>query len=321
MRDPFSFSLGGVRLGAVLAAASVLLAACGDGSPSRSENGDVRPSVVVTTNILGDVVSEIAGGAAEVTVVMPVGSNPHDFQPSAQQAAAMRQADLLVVNGGGFEEGLLDLVEGAEADGVPVYEALSAVAALDLAEDDETPAEEDPGAVDPHFFTDPTRMADAVNGIRDALVEEVPSIDVAALDAAVEEYVSKLDELDTEVEALLAAVPEDDRVLVTNHEVFEYFADRYGFEVVGVVVPGGTTESGTSAGQMAELVQVIEREDVKAIFGDSSSPGLAETLADEVGDVEVVELFSESLGEQGSGGESYLEMVRTNAERVAAALR
>jgi zinc/manganese transport system substrate-binding protein len=123
------------------------------------------------------------------------------------------------------------------------------------------------------------------------------------------------------VEATLAPVAAEDRVLVTNHEVFGYFADRYGFEVLGTVIPSGTTGEGASAADLAELVQVVEDAGVPAIFADTSSPArLADALAAEVGDVEVVELFSESLGEPGSGGETYLEMARTNAERIADAL-
>ncbi len=121
--------------------------------------------------------------------------------------------------------------------------------------------------------------------------------------------------------SLVEAIPAERRVLVTNHEVFGYFADRYGFEVVGVVIPGGSTTDAASAGELAELAEVIEAEGVPAIFADTSSPDeLINTLAEEVGSIEVVELYSESLGEPGTDGATYLEMVQTNAERISAAL-
>ncbi|MGD9798205.1 MAG: metal ABC transporter solute-binding protein, Zn/Mn family, partial [Acidimicrobiia bacterium] len=149
----------------------------------------------------------------------------------------------------------------------------------------------------------------------------VDGVDADALRAAADDYLEELEGLDAEIEDLLAGIDEDRRILVTNHEVFGYFADRYGFEVVGTVVPSGSTADGASARQLAELVEVIEHEEVPAIFADtSSSDRLAQTLADEVGDIEVVELFSESLGDESSEGATYLEMMRTNAERIASAL-
>jgi zinc/manganese transport system substrate-binding protein len=119
----------------------------------------------------------------------------------------------------------------------------------------------------------------------------------------------------------VSAVPAGRRTLVTNHEVFGYFADRYGFDVVGAVIPAGTTQAEPSAEQLAELADTIEERGVPAIFVETSSPTrLADALAEEVGDVDVVELFSESLGDEGSGGETYAAMMRTNATRIADAL-
>jgi zinc/manganese transport system substrate-binding protein len=116
-------------------------------------------------------------------------------------------------------------------------------------------------------------------------------------------------------------LPTDRRILVTNHEVFSYFADRYGFRVAGVVIPGGTTSAEPSAADLADLADVIRTEQVPAIFADSSSPTkLAEALADEVGAVKVVELYSESLGEIGSDGGTYLDLLRTDATRIVDAL-
>lgn len=301
----------------------LLVAACGDDGDDGDAAGAGRPQVVVTTSILGDVVSSLLGDAVEVTTIMPAGVNPHDFQASPREAAAMREADLLVTNGGGFEEGLLELVRGAEDDGVPVFEALSAVDHLDLDAHEEDAAARgaehghDHEGSDPHFFTDPARMADAARGILAAVTEE---LDVEGLEERAAAYLEELEALDAEVASILAAVPAERRVLVTNHEVFGYFADRYGFEVVGTVIPGGSTGE-SAAGDLAHLLEVIEEEGVPAIFADTSSPAdLAENLAKDVGEVEVVELFSESLGDAGSGGETYLDMVRTNAERIAAAL-
>ena len=298
----------------------LLGAACGDDADTGAAG---RPTVVVSTNILGDVVTRLVGDAAEVVIIMPVGADPHDFQASARQVDTIRTANVLIVNGAGFEEGLLDVFDGAESDGVATFAAISAVPSIEFGVHDHEDADDhddadDHEGVDPHFFTDPARMALAADAIADFLIENVDGLDVEAGAAA---YVAELDSLDAEVEALLEAIPADDRILVTNHEVFGYFADRYGFEIVGTVIPGGATTDGASAGALAALAETIEHEGVDAIFADlSSSNELVETLAAEVGDIEVVELFTESLGDADSDGATYVAMIRTNAERIAAAL-
>lgn len=289
---------------------ALALAACGDDDGAAGASG--RPDVVVTTNVLGDVVSDLVGDEAAVEVIMPPGTAPHEFQASPQQVASMRDADVLVTNGAGFEEGLTEAIEAAEQDGVPTFAAIDAVDTLELDGD---------GGTDPHFFTDPARMATAAEGIADFLADEVPGLDTPAFASQARATIDDLNALDREVEQTLSEVPPDRRTLVTNHEVFGYFADRYGFDVVGAVIPAGTTQAEPSAAQLDELAHTIEEQDVPAIFVETSSPArLAEALADEVGDVDVVELFSESLGDEGSGGETYAAMMRTNAERIADAL-
>lgn len=297
--------------GALLALVGLGLGACGGGDGDGA--GD-RPEIVVTTSILGDVVAHLVGDAADVEVIMPPGANPHGFAPSAQEAAAMREADLLVVNGLGFEESLVDTIEGAAADGVPIVTATDGVDLLPFGDSAD-------GALDPHFFTDPVRMADAVRHLADEMAAQVDGLDTPAQDARVDAYLDALAGLDAEVIEILSAVPSERRILVTNHEVFGYFADRYDFEVLGVVIPGGSNLAEPSAADLAALATAIRSAGVPAIFAEASSPArLAEALAAEGHDVEVVELYSESLGPAGSDGATYLDMVRTNASRVAAAL-
>jgi zinc/manganese transport system substrate-binding protein len=287
------------------------LAACGDDGGAAVASGG-GPRVVVTTNVLGDVVADLVGDQADVEVIMPPGAAPHEFQASPRQVASIREADALVSNGAGFEEGLGDPIDAAEEDGVPTFATIDAVDTLQL---------EGSGGTDPHFFTDPARMATAAQAIGDFLVDEVPTLDTPAFARQVRATVDELHALDAEVERTLSAVPADRRTLVTNHEVFGYFADRYGFDVVGAVIPAGTTQAEPSAEQLAELADTIEERGVPAIFVETSSPTrLADALAEEVGDVDVVELFSESLGDEGSGGETYAAMMRTNATRIADAL-
>jgi zinc/manganese transport system substrate-binding protein len=317
---------------AVVAALAVVTAACGHDSTADA-GGDGRPTVVVTTSVLGDVVAGLVGDDAEVDVVMPAGADPHEFQASARQAVDIREADLLVTNGGGFEAGLEDTIAGAEDDGVTVFTALDHVDTLDAEGEGGTDGEGEGDAegdggdhaddgVDPHFFTDPARMADAAEALATELAADVPALDTDAFREQAADAVAELRALDAEVESTLATVPTERRKLVTNHDVFAYFADRYGFEVVGAVIPSVTTQAAPSAGEIDDLAATVAAEGVPAIFADTSSPeDLADALAAEVGDeVAVVALYSESLGEEGSGADTYAGMMRTNASRIAEAL-
>ncbi|MBT5850018.1 MAG: zinc ABC transporter substrate-binding protein [Acidimicrobiaceae bacterium] len=324
MRSPFRF------LAAVLASAAVVLAGCGSGQGADGASGANRPTVVVTTNILGNVVENLVGDELQVVTIMPVGSDPHEFQASAQQVAQIGAAHGVIANGAEFEEGLLDVIESAAADGVPIFEAIDGVETIEFGgghpnehgdEHDEHDDEHGHEGVDPHFFTDPSRMARAADGIVAFLIANVDGVDARALEANAASYIAELESLDAEVETLLAKIPSDQRVLVTNHEVFGYFADRYGFEVAGTIIPSGSTTDGADAKALAELAELIEHQGVPAIFAEtSSSAELASTLAEEVGGIDVIELFSESLGSDDSGGATYVDMVRTNANRIADAL-
>jgi zinc/manganese transport system substrate-binding protein len=293
-----------------LAATGVVLAGCSADAGAPAASG---PHVVVTTTILGDVVEHLVGDAADVEVVMPPNADPHDFAASAQQAASMRDADALVVNGLGFEEGLVDTIDAAAGDGVPVITATNAIEPIALSADPDTD--------DPHFFTDPVRMRDAATFIAGRLVATIPALDTSTTATRVAVYLADLDALDREVEGLLAGIPAADRVLVTNHEVFGYFADRYDFDVLGVIVPGGSTLAEPSASDLADLAHQIDEQGVPAIFAETSSPRrLADALAAEGTDVQVVTLYSESLGPPGSPGDTYIGMLRTDATRIADAL-
>ena len=188
-------------------------------------------------------------------------------------------------------------------------------------EEEEEEEEHAEGTDDPHIWTDPSRMAVAVAAFADRAAE-LDGIDPQAVEAQAAAYVDSLEALDTEIADEVAGVPAERRVLVTNHEVFGYFADRYDFEVVGAVIPSLTTSAAASAADIEELAAVIRERGVPAIFGETTQPTeLAEALADEVGgDVEVVELFTESLGEEGSGAETYVGMMGVDARLIAEAL-
>jgi zinc/manganese transport system substrate-binding protein len=308
-------------LGLVLASALLVgAAACGD---DDAASGGGAAAIVVTSNIVGDVVRNLVGDAAAVEVLMPPNANPHDFAASARQASDMRKAAVLVTNGLGFEAGLDDAIDAAASDGVPVI-ALAELAPdlLTLGEhDDEDEGVDGHGTEDPHVFTDPARTAVATASLAEELRAHVDGLDSAAFRERAAAYVDRLEALDAEVEQIVSAIPAERRVLVTNHEVFGYFADRYGFEVLGSIIPAGDTLAEPSADELTDLAAAIRAAGVPAIFAETSSPTrLADALASEGATVQVVELYSESLGEAGSGAETYVELILTDARRIAAAL-
>ena len=293
-----------IPIGTLLVAA-LFLAAC-----SGTDTSSDRPSVVVTTTILGDVAANVVGDIADVEVLIPIGASPHEFVPSSQQVAMIYEADLVVANGLGLEEGLSDVLEAAEADGINVLEIAPHLDPLPLADGDE---------LDPHVWMDPLRMQTAAAEIAKAMFL-IDGDD--AWQSRAEDYSAALQTTHEQIEAMLGTVPAAQRKLVTNHDSLGYLADRYGFEIVGTVIPGGSSLGAPSSAALAELVALIEREQVPAIFAETTEPQtLAEAVAAEVGSgVVVIELLTGSLAPKGRPGDTLIGMLLVDAERIAGAL-
>ncbi|MEU1049515.1 zinc ABC transporter substrate-binding protein AztC [Streptomyces sp. NPDC005897] len=281
--------------------------------------GEERPRVVVTTNILGDITRQIVGDEADVSVLMKPHADPHSFGLSAVQAAELENADLVVYNGLGLEENVLRHVEAARESGVATFAAGEAADPLTFHTGQEGGPEEETGEPDPHFWTDPDRVRKAAGLIADQAAEHVDGVDEKAVRANAARYDGQLADLTAWMEKSFAAVPENRRALVTNHHVFGYLADRFGFRVIGAVIPSGTTLASPSSSDLRSLTRAMEKAQVRTVFADSSQPTrLAEVLRQEMGgDVDVVSLYSESLTEKGKGAGTYLEMMRANTSAMA----
>lgn len=289
-----------------------LTAGCGGAAASGDAADDDertdRPQVVVTTAILGDIVTDAVGAVADVEVVMPAGADPHDFALSARQAEAMERADLVVTNGRGLEAAMADVIDSVST-GTEVFVA----------------GEHVPASDDPHIWMDPTNVIGIVVALEAELAPLVHDED--ALSVAVEMYVAELEVLDADIGRILEAVPDDRRVMVTNHDSFGAFANRYGLLIVGTVIPSTTTSAEPSAAGLEALAAAVRDAGVHAVFAESTQPTrLADALANEVGEIDgrpvvVVELYSGGIGEPGSGADSYLSMLRLDAELIAGALR
>lgn len=308
-----------------------LITACSSTSETSSEASAEGATVVASTTFLGDLAGQIvacAGG--NVTTLMPIGADPHDFSASSEQVAAMVNADLVVVNGLGLESGLADALEAATTDGatilsvgelvdpLPATEGHADDAHSDDAHSDDSHSEDahDHGEFDPHIWYDMQRMATATQLMGDELTALTGNDAYATCGAEVAESITATE---TEVSALLTSVPEDQRVLVTDHLAYGYLADRYGYEVVGAIVPSITTDAEPSSADLAELVQVINAEGVKAIFVDAASPStLADAVAAETGrDITVVALYEGSLGGPDTTAATYQDFMLSNATLIS----
>lgn len=304
------------RFVAATAIAAVALMTLGGCDSGASDDGSI--DIVATTTILGDLAQNVVGHASEVVVLMPIGVNPHDFQPSAQQVAAIQKADLVIANGLGLEESLNDVLEAAITDGVRVWYVGPDIDPRVFAEEPDAD-EHDEGLFDPHFWLDPMKDVSATRLLANHLSEIASDRDWSA---GADAYIAELEQVDRESFEMLASVEDDDRKLVTNHRAFGYFSDRYDFEMIGTVIPGGASLANPSSSELASLVETIEFERVPAIFTETvESDTLAQTVAEEVGyDVEVVELYTGSLSEPGTEGDTLLGLLRANARRISEAL-
>jgi zinc/manganese transport system substrate-binding protein len=275
-----------------------------------------RPSVVVTTEVLGAVVSDLVGDVAEVRVLMEGGANPHTFEPSARDAEGILHADLIVSNGLDLEEGLLAVLETAASEGVPWFQSADHLRLRDLEVETEAgheaeDEEDQHGLEDPHIWTDPLAMRDVVVALEPALGEA--GIDVGDASASL---VAQLEALDAEVEQILSVVPDAERKLVTGHRSMGYFADRYGFELIGTVIPSLSTSGEPTARELASLIAAVKDNDVTVVFTEVGTPGsVARAVADDSG-ATTVALSAVKLPEDGS----YASLIRDMATTIATAL-
>jgi zinc/manganese transport system substrate-binding protein len=292
----------------------VLLTLALAGAGTGCTSSDDRPRVVVTTNILGDITQEIVGDEADVTVLMKPNADPHSFGLSAMQAAELERADLVVFNGLGLEENVLRHVEAAREAGVATFEAGKAADPLTFQAHDDGGPEGEAGQPDPHFWTDPDRVRKAARLIADQVVENVDGVDEKTIRDNAGRYDGQLADLTAWMDKSFDRIPEQRRALVTNHHVFGYLAERFGFRVIGAVIPSGTTLASPSSSDLRSLTEAMRKAGVQTVFADSSQPTrLAEVLRTELGGgVRVIELYSESLTEKGKGAGTYLQMMRAN---------
>jgi ABC-type Zn uptake system ZnuABC Zn-binding protein ZnuA len=289
----------------MMAITALFLTGCG----SASTGNDSALSVLASTTFLADITRSIAGDRVTVESLLPAGTDPHAYQASPQDMAKLERSKLIITNGAGYEQFLKPLLENAGTKKT-VIEAAAGLG----------PREDAALGIDPHMWLDPNLVITYAENIRKALTDYDPA-GAAVYQANSDAYVSKLQELDGWIKTQVAQIPADRRLLVTNHEAFGYFADRYGFEVVGSVVPSFSSNAAPSAQQMAGLIDTIKKLKAPAIFLDTADNNtLASQIADETGVMVIDDLHLESLTE-GAPAATYIDMMKYNVSRIVEALK
>ena len=283
----------------------VLLAvsACSSSSALPDEKSEL-PTVVVTYSVLGNIVEQLVGDAATVTTLIPDGQDPHEFEPSAKDIESLNNANIVVSNGLDFEEGLEETLNNVKTAGVNVFMAGDYITVRELSEE-----EHDHGAFDPHLWLSPAAMLEMLPELSKAIGAAIG----ADLSVQLETLGAELTALDTQIQEKIGGVKCE---LVSGHDEMGYFADRYGCEVIGAVIPSLSTTSESSAGELADLKAEIETHGVPAIFtGLGTSPAVAEQLASELG-VKAVTLSTHFL----DGASTYQEFMMRMTNQIAEAL-
>ncbi len=274
--------------------------------------------VVATTSIIGDVVAHVAGDGVQLSTLMAGEQDPHSYEPSAGDLKAAAEADVLFVNGWDLEESLVDDLATIAGD-TPVVAVGANLEPLETGEGDQ----DRHSAVDPHTWFSVPNVEQWVKNIVQILGDLDPD-NAARYEENGQAYLLELEDIDQFQREEIAKIPAEKRILVTNHGVFNYFAEEYGLRVVGTVLPSTSTQAEPSAGEMADLIKVMKEAGVCTIFTDvAANDDLAKTAAaelDNCANVAIVPLYTGSLGPEGSEADSYIGMLRVNLDRIVGGL-
>lgn len=278
--------------------------------------------VVATTNLVADVVAQVGGDRITLHTLMGPGVDPHSYSTTPQDLRTLEEAQVVFINGLHLEEALADLLGGLTAPVVPVNAGITprAISEEHSAEHSSAGDEHHHEGDDPHTWQRVANVKLWVENIRESLRQLDPA-NAEAYHAAAAAYLAELDALDAEIRAKIETIPAERRKLVTDHETFGYFADEYGFTIVGALIPSLSTAAEPSAQALAQLQDQLAAEGVKAIFvGTTVNPRLAEQMAQDLG-IQVVSLYSDSLSAPDGPAATYLDFMRYNVNAMVTALQ
>ena len=318
---------------AVVVWVTAILVACGPtrhaaGTAHDPENlkpvslgAEEKLKVVATTNIVGDVVGRVGGDLIDLATLMGVGGDPHSYIATPADTAAIHDADVVFANGAGLEEFLDEMLDqaGGSAIVVHVSDGLDLLTSEGYPEQEAKEADHKNEGSDPHVWFNVQNVRHWTDVIGASLISLDPA-NAETYTTNATAYDKELGELDRWIVEMVASIPEPRRMLVTNHPTFGYLADRYGLEQVGVVYPVSPSAE-PSAKEIAALEDAIRNRQVEALFTEETvSAKLAEQVALDTG-VQVVALYTGSVGGPGSGAESYVDLMRYNVSAIVMALK
>lgn len=311
----------------LLTLTALFLAACGSAPEAvvaepAAEAASIK--VLASTTFLADIAQNVAGDRVVIESLLPFGADPHSYQAAPSDVAKIAESNLLILNGVEYEHFIESLLENAGGERV-IVEATAGLTPRQMEEHEgeehpEGEEEHDHEAGDPHMWLDPNLVITYVENIRDGLIEADPE-GAETYNANAEAYIAQLTDLDKWIVEQVDTVPAERRLLVTNHEAVGYFADRYGFEVIGAVIPSLSTEATTSAKEMAEVIEQIKATGAPAIFlGEVENADLANQIADETG-VKVVDTLQLETLTDGEPAATYIEMMKYNVIQIVEGLK
>ena len=300
----------GLRAVALLFSLAGALTACSGGGEGAAEGTGASPLIVVaTTTQVGDFARRVAGDRAAVRTLVKANQDPHAFEPTPGDVAAVARSGIIFKSGAGLDDWLDGVLRNAGGSR-PIVD-LSRSAELRTAD----------GEADPHYWLDATNVEALIPAVRDALSAADPG-GAASYATNAAAYLAELRTLDREIMALVASIPAERRKFVADHDAFRYFTERYGLNFVGSVLRGLSTDREPTPGQLIDLINLIRTEAVPVIFTERSlNPKLEQELAAEAGIRVVSTLYGDGLGAPGSGADTYLGMMRSNAREIVEALR
>ncbi len=294
------------RQGLTLAILLSLAAAACVAPPTPVPTGKLR--VVATFSVLGDLVQNVGGDKIELHALVAPGVDTHTFEPSPADNKILAEASVVFANGLEFETWLDDLYtsSGSKAERVAVSDGIEPLKVEG----------NDRSQFDPHVWHSVANAIQMTRNIRGALVKADPA-NASSYQANAEAYLAQLQELDSWIFNEVKSLPEARRKLVTTHDTFGYFADRYGFEIIGTVLPTSTEGASPSAQEVAAMVETVRAAGVPTVFAENvSSNTLLRQIADEAGVTAVASLYTDALGPAGSDGDTYLKMMRYNVTTI-----
>jgi ABC-type Zn uptake system ZnuABC Zn-binding protein ZnuA len=299
----------------------ILVAACqpavspaGQGALPDARGGTLK--VVAAETFLADIAQNVAGDRLKIDSLMPIGVDPHSFEPTPADVARVADSNLIIVNGGGVETFLAKLLQNAGGR----HTVIEASAGLKSRQPGSKELVDEPEG-DPHFWLDPNNVIKYVENIRDGLSEADPA-GATAYQANAAAYIARLKDLDRWIADQVQQLPAAKRLLVTNHESLGYFADRYGFKIVGTVIPSVSTEASPSAQDLAQLIDHIRQTGARAIFLEAgANPQLADQVASETGVKVVNDLYTHSITAPDGEAPTYLDMMKFDTHAIVSALK